>query len=64
MLPDLPAATQADFDTEWLDAVLSVAVVDGVDAALAHIARHGSAHTDAIITEDPDVGGAFPARRR
>ena len=36
--PDLPAATEADFDTEWLDAVLSVAVVDGVDAALAHIA--------------------------
>jgi glutamate-5-semialdehyde dehydrogenase len=52
IVPELPAANDADFDTEWLDAVLSVAVVDGVDSALAHIARHGSEHTDAIITED------------
>ncbi len=52
IVPDLPAANDADFDTEWLDAVLSVAVVDGVDAALAHIARHGSEHTDAIVTDD------------
>ncbi len=59
LLPDLRAATEADFDTEWLDAVLSIAVVDGVDTALAHIARHGSAHTDAIITEDPDVAEHF-----
>jgi glutamate-5-semialdehyde dehydrogenase len=52
IVPDLPAANDADFDTEWLDAVLSVAVVDGVDAALVHIARHGSEHTDAIVTDD------------
>ena len=52
IVPDLPPATGADFDTEWLEAVLSVAVVDGVDAALAHIARHGSEHTDAIVTDD------------
>src|SRR3984885_7333789 len=52
IVPELPAANDADFDTEWLDAVLSVAVVDGVDAALAHIARHGSEHTDAIVTND------------
>jgi glutamate-5-semialdehyde dehydrogenase len=52
IVPELPPANDADFDTEWLDAVLSVAVVDGVDSALAHIARHGSEHTDAIITED------------
>jgi glutamate-5-semialdehyde dehydrogenase len=52
IVPDLPSANDADFDTEWLDAVLSVAVVDGVDAALAHIARHGSEHTDAIVTDD------------
>jgi glutamate-5-semialdehyde dehydrogenase len=52
IVPDLPAANDADFDTEWLDAILSVAVVDGVDAALAHIARHGSEHTDAIVTDD------------
>jgi glutamate-5-semialdehyde dehydrogenase len=52
IVPELPVANDADFDTEWLDAILSVAVVDGVDAALAHIARHGSEHTDAIVTDD------------
>jgi glutamate-5-semialdehyde dehydrogenase len=59
IVPELPAATDADFDTEWLDAVLSVAVVDGVDAALAHIARHGSEHTDAIVTDDIVVAEQF-----
>jgi glutamate-5-semialdehyde dehydrogenase len=52
IVPDLASASDADFDTEWLDAILSVAVVDGVDRALAHIARHGSDHTDAIVAED------------
>ncbi len=52
IVPGLPQATEADFDTEWLDAVLSIRVVDGVDGALAHIARHGSEHTDAIVTND------------
>jgi glutamate-5-semialdehyde dehydrogenase len=55
----LPAAEEADFDTEWLDSVLSVAVVDGVDAALAHIAAHGSEHTDAIVTEDAAAAEEF-----
>jgi glutamate-5-semialdehyde dehydrogenase len=59
ILPSLPAADSADFDTEWLDAVMNIAVVDGVDGALAHIARHGSEHTDAIVTEDPDVAERF-----
>ncbi len=59
ILPDLPAATEADFGTEWLDAVLSVAVVDGVPGALAHIARYGSEHTEAIITEYPAAADAF-----
>ena len=59
IVPDLPAATDADFDTEWLDAILSVAVVDGVDAALAHIARHGSEHTDAIVTDDAVAAERF-----
>src|SRR5271157_2350213 len=59
IVPDLAPATTADFDTEWLDAVLSVAVVDGVDAALAHIARHGSEHTDAIVAEDEDAARRF-----
>jgi len=59
IVPHLPAATAADFDTEWLDAMLSIAVVDGVDAALAHIARHGSEHTEAIITEDAAAADRF-----
>ena len=48
-----------DWDTEYLDAVLSVAVVDGMDAALAHIARHSSGHTEAIITADPAAAARF-----
>ena len=59
IVPDLAPATEADFDTEWLDAILSVAVVDGVDAALTHIARHGSEHTDAIVAEDPAAAQQF-----
>jgi glutamate-5-semialdehyde dehydrogenase len=59
IVPGLPAATEADFHTEWLDAILNVAVVDGVDGALAHIAMHGSEHTDAIITEDADMAEYF-----
>ncbi|SAY47433.1 glutamate-5-semialdehyde dehydrogenase [Komagataeibacter rhaeticus] len=59
VVPDLPAATDADFATEWLDAVLSVGVVDGVEDALAHIARYGSAHTEAIVTEDETAATTF-----
>ena len=59
IVPDLTAANDADFDTEWLDSVISVAVVDGVDQALAHIALHGSEHTDAIITEDAAAADRF-----
>jgi len=59
IVPELPAASAADFDTEWLDAVLAIAVVDGVDNALAHIAAHGSEHTDAIVTEDAAVAERF-----
>jgi len=54
----LPASA-SDWDTEYLDAILSVAVVDGLDAALAHIARHSSAHTDAIVTEDAAAAERF-----
>ena len=52
-------ATDADWGTEYLDAIISVAVVDGVDAAVAHIARHGSQHTESIITEDAETAEAF-----
>ncbi|MEM6476432.1 MAG: glutamate-5-semialdehyde dehydrogenase [Pseudomonadota bacterium] len=54
----LPASAN-DWDTEYLDAVLSVAMVDDLDAALAHIARHSSDHTDAIITADDSAAQAF-----
>jgi glutamate-5-semialdehyde dehydrogenase len=60
-VPGLTAAGAADFDTEWLDSVISLAVVDGVDAAVAHVRRHGSEHTDAIITEDADAASRFLA---
>ncbi len=60
-MPELQAAAPGDFDTEWLDAVLSVAIVDGVDGALAHIARHGSEHTDAIVTADAAAAERFLA---
>jgi glutamate-5-semialdehyde dehydrogenase len=52
-------ATAQDWDTEYLDAVLSVRVVDGVDGAIAHIARHGSRHTEAIVTQDPAAAERF-----
>jgi glutamate-5-semialdehyde dehydrogenase len=52
LLPDAVPATEADWDTEYLAPILSIRVVDGLDAAMDHIARHGSAHTDAIVTED------------
>ncbi len=54
-------ATAEDWDTEYLDAILSVAVVDGPDDAMAHIARHGSHHTDAIVTEDQAIAERFLA---
>ncbi len=59
IVPDLPAAGEADYDTEWLDAVLSIRVVDGVEQALAHIGQHGSEHTDAIVTEDAAIAEQF-----
>jgi len=59
--PELDAATDADFGTEWLDAVLNIAVMDGLDAALDHIRRFGSEHTEAIITEDAGAAEHFLA---
>ncbi len=59
IMPDLQPATMEDFDTEWLDAMLSIAVVDGVYAALDHIRAHGSQHTDAIVTDDAATASIF-----
>lgn len=52
-------ATVADWDTEYLDAIISVRVVDGVDAAIEHVNRHGSHHTDSIVTEDAAAAEKF-----
>jgi glutamate-5-semialdehyde dehydrogenase len=60
--PRVRAATEADWRTEYLDAIIAVRVVDGVDAAIAHIARYGSAHTESIVTDDPRAAERFLAR--
>jgi glutamate-5-semialdehyde dehydrogenase len=59
ILPGLPVATEGDFATEWLGATLGIAVVDGVEGALAHIRRYGSEHTEAIIAEDAAAAQQF-----
>ena len=51
-----------DFDTEFLDYVLAVKVVDGVDAAVAHIAAHSTGHSDAIVTADEEAAKRFLAQ--
>jgi glutamate-5-semialdehyde dehydrogenase len=53
------AAADADWDTEYLDAIVSVKMVDGVEDAIGHIAAHASHHTDAIITQDETVAEHF-----
>jgi glutamate-5-semialdehyde dehydrogenase len=55
------AATDADWDTEYLDAILAVKTVKGLDEAMAHIVAHGSEHTEAIITEDEVAAEHFMA---
>jgi glutamate-5-semialdehyde dehydrogenase len=52
-------ATEQDWSTEYLDAIITAGVVDGVDAAIAHIERYGSHHTDAIVTEDLKAAEKF-----
>jgi glutamate-5-semialdehyde dehydrogenase len=53
------AASEEDWSTEFLDAIIAVKVVDGVDGAIAHIERYGSHHTDAIVTQDEAAAGKF-----
>lgn len=59
--PTMKKAKDADWTTEYLAPILSVAIVDGVAGAADHIARYGSGHTDAIITEDAAAAEAFAA---
>jgi glutamate-5-semialdehyde dehydrogenase len=57
--PRVKPASEEDWGTEYLDAIIAVKLVDGVDAAIAHIERYGSHHTDAIVTEDAAAAEKF-----
>ncbi|MBI2978880.1 MAG: glutamate-5-semialdehyde dehydrogenase [Rhodospirillales bacterium] len=57
--PRVKPATAADWDTEYLDSIIAVKVVDGIDEAIEHIARHGSNHTDSIITGNAEAAEKF-----
>ena len=59
LVPEMKPADDNDWCTEYLEPILAVAVVDGVDGAARHIHRWGSAHTDAIVTEDAAAAEAF-----
>ena len=60
IIPGTPAGAR-DFDTEFLDYILAVACVDGVEEAIAHIAAHSTGHSEAIITSDPQAAQLFTA---
>ena len=59
LVAEMDAAEDADWGREYLDKIISVAVVDGVDGATAHIAAHGSGHTESIIAEDDAAVARF-----
>jgi len=59
ILPQAKAATEEDWDTEYLAPILSIKTVAGIDEAIAHIREHGSGHTDAIVTEDYTTARRF-----
>lgn len=61
LVPEAIPATPEDFDTEFLDLVLSIKVVASLEEAIAHINRHGSGHTDAIVTNDLTASRRFTA---
>lgn len=54
-LPGVEGAREGDFDREWLSLVLGLKVVDGIDEAMAHVARHGTAHSDGILSDDREA---------
>ena len=59
LVPGIKSATEEDWHTEYLAAILAVRVVDGLDQAIDHIAHYGSQHTDAIVTEDQARAARF-----
>ena len=61
LVPAMVPARAEDWDTEFLDKILAVKVVDSIDAAIEHIAAHGSAHTETIVTGDLAAARRFVA---
>jgi glutamate-5-semialdehyde dehydrogenase len=59
IVPGVKEATEDDWETEYLDLILAVKVVSGVDEAIEHIARYGSGHSEAIVTEDYSAARRF-----
>lgn len=59
ILPDATPAVEADFDTEYLDYIISVKIVDSADEAIRHINAHSTGHSDAIITENKETARQF-----
>jgi glutamate-5-semialdehyde dehydrogenase len=59
VVPEAQAASNEDWSTEYLDAIISIRVVDGIDQAIAHIAEFGSGHTESIITDDDAAAEQF-----
>ena len=59
LLAQAREATEEDWSTEYLDAVISIRVVDDIDAAISHIRRYGSGHTESIITDDVEAAETF-----
>jgi glutamate-5-semialdehyde dehydrogenase len=59
LFPEATMASEADWGTEYLDAIISVRVVDDIDAAIRHIAEYGSGHTECIVTNDEDAAEKF-----
>ncbi|HWF63772.1 MAG TPA: gamma-glutamyl-phosphate reductase, partial [Rhizomicrobium sp.] len=59
IFPSAKTATEEDWRTEYLDAVIAVRVVDGLEAAIRHIEHYGSHHTDSILTDDEQAAETF-----
>jgi glutamate-5-semialdehyde dehydrogenase len=59
ILPNILEAAVEDWDTEYLDLIVSLRVVDSLEEAIAHINQHGSGHTDTILTEAPEAATQF-----
>lgn len=62
ILPDIVAASEADWSTEYLDLIIALRVVDSLEEAIVHINRYGSGHTDTIVTEDREAATTFLER--